>query len=99
MKRGRLEIERFVDAASTRPAKLLGLYPRKGTIAIGSDADLVIYDPDYQGVISAKTHHVNNDYSGFEGMVIEGRPCSLRYGARFRCATESLSANAAAGVC
>ncbi len=74
VKRGRLEIERFVDAASTRPAKLFGLFPRKGTIAIGSDADLVIYDPDYQGVISAKTHHVNNNYSGFEGMVIEGRP-------------------------
>src|SRR5260221_8552145 len=57
VKRGRLEIERFVDAASTRPAKLFGLFPRKGTIAIGSDADLVIYDPAYQGVISAKTHH------------------------------------------
>jgi len=69
-----LEIDRFVDAASTRPAKLFGLFPRKGTIAIGSDADLVIYDPDYQGVIYAKTHQVNNDYSGFEGMVIEGRP-------------------------
>src|ERR1700686_1994455 len=74
VKRGRLEIERFVDAASARPAKLFGLYPRKGTIAIGSDADLVIYDPDYQGVISAKTHHINSDYSGFEGMAIEGRP-------------------------
>src|ERR1700688_2825781 len=74
VKRGRLEIERFVDAASTRPAKLFGLFPRKGTIAIGSDADLVIYDPDYHGVISAKTHHINSDYSGFEGMVIEGRP-------------------------
>jgi len=74
VKRGRLELERFVDAASTRPAKLFGLFPRKGTIAIGSDADLVIYDPDHHGVISAKTHHVNNDYSGFEGMVTEGRP-------------------------
>jgi dihydropyrimidinase len=74
VKRGRLDLDRFVDAASTRAAKLFGLFPRKGTIAIGSDADLVVYDPHYHGTISAKTHHVNNDYSGFEGMVIEGRP-------------------------
>ena len=74
VKRGRLELDRFVDAASTRAAKLFGLFPRKGTIAVGSDADLVIYDPAYRGVISAKSHHVNNDYNGFEGMEIEGRP-------------------------
>jgi dihydropyrimidinase len=74
VKRGRLDLDRFVDSASTRAAKLFGLFPRKGTIAVGSDADLVIYDPDYRGVISAKSHHVNNDYSGFEGMKIEGRP-------------------------
>jgi dihydropyrimidinase len=74
VKSGRLDLDRFVDSASTRAAKLFGLFPRKGTIAVGSDADLVIYDPDYRGVISAKSHHVNNDYSGFEGMKIEGRP-------------------------
>jgi dihydropyrimidinase len=74
VKRGRLELVRFVDAASTRAAKLFGLFPRKGTIAVGSDADLVVYDPTYRGVISAKSHHVNNDYNGFEGMEIEGRP-------------------------
>jgi dihydropyrimidinase len=74
VKRGRVGLDRFVDSASTRAAKLFGLFPRKGTIAVGSDADLVIYDPDYRGVISAKSHHVNNDYSGFEGMKIEGRP-------------------------
>src|SRR6266853_3010984 len=67
VKPGRLNVHRFVDAASTRAAKLFGLFPRKGAIAIGSDADLVIYDPDYRGVITAKSHHVNNDYSGFEG--------------------------------
>ena len=74
VKRGGLSVERFVDALSTRAAKLFGLYPRKGTIAVGSDADLVIYDPKYKGTISAKTHKVNCDYSGFEGMEIEGRP-------------------------
>jgi dihydropyrimidinase len=74
VKQGRLDLDRFVDCASTRAAKLFGLFPRKGTIAVGSDADLVIYDPDYRGAVSAKAHHVNNDYSGFEGLRIEGRP-------------------------
>ena len=74
VKRGRLELERFVDCASTRAAKLFGLFPRKGAIAVGSDADLVVYDTNYRGVVSAKTQHMNNDYNGFEGMEIEGRP-------------------------
>ena len=74
VKTGRLDLDRFVDSASTRAAKVFGLFPRKGTISVGSDADLVIYDPNYRGVIAAKSHHVNNDYSGFEGMSIEGRP-------------------------
>lgn len=74
VKRGALGIHRFVDALSTRPAKLFGLFPRKGTISIGSDADLVVYDPTYRGTISAATQHSNNDYNGFEGFAIEGRP-------------------------
>src|SRR3984885_7529589 len=74
VRRGNLGLHRFVDAASTRAAKLFGLFPRKGTIAVGSDADLVVYDPDDKTVISARTHHVNNDYSGFEGMEIDGHP-------------------------
>src|SRR5262249_54675206 len=74
VKRGRLDLHRFVEAGSTRAAKLFGLFPRKGTIAVGSDADMVIYDPDYRGMISAATQHTNCDYSGFEGMKIEGRP-------------------------
>jgi dihydropyrimidinase len=74
VKRGGLDIHRFVDALSTRPARLFGLFPRKGTIAVGSDADLVVYDTEYRGTISAATQHTNNDYSGFEGFAIEGRP-------------------------
>jgi dihydropyrimidinase len=74
VKRGTLDIHRFVDAASTRAAKLFGLFPRKGTIAIGSDADLVIFDPKYKGKISAKTQSVNNNYNGFEGVEIDGKP-------------------------
>jgi len=72
--RGGLDIHRFVDALSTRAAKLFGLYPRKGTVAVGSDADLVIYDPEYRGTISVATQHTNNDYNGFEGFAIDGRP-------------------------
>jgi dihydropyrimidinase len=74
VKRGTIGLNRFVEAASTTAAKLFGLFPRKGTIAVGSDADLVIYDPSYRGKVSAATQHINCDYSGFEGMEIEGRP-------------------------
>jgi len=72
--RGKLDLSRFVEVASTKAAKLFGLFPRKGTIAVGSDADLVIYDTAYRGVVSARTQSMNNDYNGFEGMPIEGRP-------------------------
>ncbi len=72
--RGSLGLNRFVDAASTRAAQIFGLYPKKGAIEVGSDADLVVYDPAYRGKISAATSHVNNDYSGFEGFEIDGRP-------------------------
>jgi dihydropyrimidinase len=72
--RGKLDVHRFVDAASMRAAKLFGLFPRKGTIAVGSDADLVVYDPAYRGTLSVKTQTMNVDYNGFEGMEIDGRP-------------------------
>jgi len=74
VKRGRLDLPRFVDAASTQAAKLFGLYPRKGAIQPGSDADLVVYDPNYRGTLSVKTQTMNVDYNPFEGMAIEGRP-------------------------
>ncbi len=72
--RGNLDIHRFVDAASTKAAKLFGLFPRKGSIQPGSDADLVIYDPSYRGKLSAESQVMNLDYNGFEGMEIDGRP-------------------------
>ena len=72
--RGKLNIHRFVEAASTSSAKIFGLFPRKGTIAVGSDADLVIYDPAYRGKISAATQTMNADHSVFEGWEIDGRP-------------------------
>jgi len=74
VQKGRIDLDRFVNIASTRAAKLFGLFPRKGTIEVGSDADLVVFDTNYRGTVSAKTQHVNNDYNGFEGMAIEGRP-------------------------
>ncbi len=71
---GRIDLNTFVRVASTEAAKTFGLYPRKGTIAVGSDADLVIYDTDYRGEISAETQQMNTDYSAFEGWGINGRP-------------------------
>lgn len=72
--RGHIDLQTFVDAASTQAAKLFGLYPRKGAVKVGSDADLVVYDPDYRGKISAETQLMNVDYSAFEGWELEGRP-------------------------
>ncbi len=73
VKRDKLSLNRFVEVASTEAAKTFGLFPRKGTIAVGSDADLVVYDPNYKGTLAAATQHGNNDYNGFEGLAIEGR--------------------------
>ncbi len=72
--KGRFSVNRFVELVSTTPAKLFGLYPRKGTIAVGSDADLVIFDPNRKHTISAKTHHMRVDYSMFEGIQVTGMP-------------------------
>lgn len=73
---GRLDLNTFVNAASTQAAKLFGLYPKKGTIAPGADADLVVYDPSVQETLSAKTHLMATDYDPFEGWQVEGR-CDL----------------------
>ena len=74
VKAGRIDIHRFIETASTAAAKVFGLFPRKGAIQIGSDADLVVYDPNYRGKISAKAHQMNLDYNSFEGFEIQGRP-------------------------
>jgi dihydropyrimidinase len=74
VKTGRIDLHTFVNSASTQAAKLFDLFPRKGTIQLGSDADLVVFDPAYRGVISARTQAMNVDYSAFEGWPIEGRP-------------------------
>jgi dihydropyrimidinase len=74
VKRGRIDLHTFVDACSTQAARLFGLFPRKGTIALGSDADVVVFDPNYRGKISQRTQLMNVDYSAFEGWEIEGRP-------------------------
>ena len=68
----RVSLNRFVELTSTAAAKMFGLFPRKGTIAVGSDADLVIFDPEREQVISAATHHMNVDYSAYEGRRVKG---------------------------
>ena len=71
---GRITLNRMVELLSTSPAKLFGLYPRKGTIAPGSDADVVIFDPERQHLISAATHHSRVDYNLYEGTEVTGSP-------------------------
>ncbi|HEY9888343.1 MAG TPA: dihydropyrimidinase [Candidatus Obscuribacterales bacterium] len=70
---GRITLNRFVQLVSTAPAKMIGLFPQKGTIAVGSDADLVLFDPQERHTLSANTHHSNVDYSLFEGRSVQGR--------------------------
>ena len=70
---GKLSLARWVEVAATTPARMFGLYPRKGVIAPGSDADIVIYDPRATQTLSATTHHMNVDYSAYEGFAITGK--------------------------
>jgi dihydropyrimidinase len=69
---GRISLNRFVELTSTAAAKIFGLFPKKGTIAVGSDADIVIFDPNREQTISAATHHMRVDYSAYEGWRVRG---------------------------
>ena len=74
---GRIDAHRFVELVSTNPAKMFGLWPRKGTIAVGSDGDLVLWDPERETTLSAKTHHMRVDYNPYEGRVVKGAPAMV----------------------
>jgi dihydropyrimidinase len=71
---GRISLNRMVELLSTNPAKLFGLYPRKGTIAVGSDADVVVFDPEKELTITAANHHSKIDYNLYEGTEVTGSP-------------------------
>ncbi len=71
--KGRITLQKFVEVTSTNAAKIFGMFPRKGTIGIGADADLVIINPDKKHIISAATHHMNCDYSAYEGWELTGK--------------------------
>ena len=71
---GRITLNRMVELLSTNPAKYFGLYPRKGTIAVGSDADIVVFDPDKRVTLSAERSHSRVDYNLYEGTEVTGAP-------------------------
>lgn len=71
--KNRISLNKFVEITSTAPAKIFGLFPKKGSIAIGMDADILIFDPKIQHTISAKSHHMNCDYSAYEGWQVQGQ--------------------------
>jgi dihydropyrimidinase len=71
--KGRITLNKFVDVACTNAAKIFGMFPRKGTLGIGSDADVVLFDPTEVHIISASTHHMNVDYSAYEGREVTGK--------------------------
>ncbi len=73
VKQNLIDLRRWVEINSTNPAKIFGMYPKKGTIKVGSDADIVIWNPEYKRVISVANHHMNIDYSMFEGLEVNGK--------------------------
>ena len=75
--KGKISLERFVEIFSTNPAKVLGLYPQKGTIQVGSDADLVLWDPNIEKTVELKDLHQPSDYSIFVGMDVKGWPVTV----------------------
>jgi dihydropyrimidinase len=71
--KNKITLNKFVEVSSTNAAKIFGMFPHKGTIAVGSDADIVILDPNEKHQLSASTHHMNVDYSGYEGWNVTGK--------------------------
>lgn len=71
--KGKISLNKYVEVACTNPAKIFGMFPRKGTLAPGSDADIVIFDPNEEHTLSASTHHMNVDYSAYEGWPVTGK--------------------------
>lgn len=94
---GRFDLHRFVDLVSTRPAKIFGLYPRKGSITVGADADLVVWDPEATATISAQTHHHRCDHSIFEGFRLRGLPSTVIANGAIRYRDGQLMAERGAG--
>ncbi|MEO5970718.1 MAG: dihydropyrimidinase [Bdellovibrionia bacterium] len=93
----RISLNRFVDITSTQAAKIFGMFPRKGTIAPGSDADLVLFDPTLKNTISAKTSKQNCDYSAFEGFKTVGQPISVLSGGEWALKNGDLCVKPGAG--
>ena len=71
--KGKISLNKYVEVACTNPAKIFGMFPKKGTIAVGSDADIVIFDPNVKHTLSSGSHHMNVDYSGYEGWEVTGK--------------------------
>jgi dihydropyrimidinase len=71
--KGRISLNKYVEVASTNSAKIFGMFPKKGTIAVGSDADILLLDPNETHTLSVNTHHMNVDYSGYEGWEVKGK--------------------------
>jgi dihydropyrimidinase len=94
---GKIDLHEFVNLTSAKAAKIFGLYPRKGAIAVGSDADLVVWDPAATGTISARTHHHRCDRSIYEGFGIKGMPSTVVVAGRVAYHRGKLSAERGAG--
>jgi len=77
VRHGRISMNRFVELCATTPAKMFGLFPRKGTIAVGSDADIVVFDPNRKATLGVKTLHMKVDYNPYEGRTVQGSPSTV----------------------
>ena len=77
VRKGRISMNRFVEITSTAPAKIFGMYGKKGTLAVGADADVVVWDPNREKLLSKDTLHMRVDYSPFEGKLVVGSPAAV----------------------